>query len=459
MPIVARLPNTWIKKLSNGITQQLDDIKTAVADVLALAKQKGATQAEASMSKVQGIAVSARMQEVETVEFTNDGGLGISLYVGKKKGSASTADLSHDALALAVSKAIEIAKYTEEDPCNGLADEALLATDIPDCDLYHPVALDTEAGLALALETERYALDSDPRITNSDGASYNANIGCRVYGNSHGFLAGYPSTRYSTSCVVIAEENGDMQRDYAYTVDRIADRLKSTEKIGKEAAKHALSRLGAEKVKTGKYPVMFDSQIAGSLFGHLVSAISGGSLYRKSSFLLDSVNTQILPEWMTITEQPHLPQALASSPFDHEGVATIDRTIVADGILQLYLMTTYSGRKMNLPSTGHAGGVHNWQINTTHPDQASLLKDMGTGVLVTELMGQGVNGVTGDYSRGAAGFWVENGVIQYPISEFTIASNLKDMLLNIVGVGGDIERRGSMFTGSVLLSEMQIAGE
>jgi PmbA protein len=439
--------------------QQLQEIQDAVAEVLALAKTKGATQAEASMSKVQGIAVSARMQEVETVEFTNDGGLGISLYVGNKKGSASTADLSHAALELTVSKAIEIAKYTEEDPCNGIADKELLANDIPDCDLYHPEALDTQAGLALALEAEKYALDADTRVTNSDGASYNANIGCRVYGNSHGFLAGYPSSRYSLSCVVIGQDGDDMQRDYAYTVDRKANRLLSAEAIGKEAAEQAVARLGAQKVNTGKYPVMFDKQIASSIFGHLVSAISGGSLYRKSSFLLDSLDTQILPDWLTIKEQPHLPQALASTPFDHEGVATIDRTIVDQGVLGLYLMTTYSGRKMGLPSTGHAGGVHNWQVSTTHTDQAALLKEMGTGVLVTELMGQGVNGVTGDYSRGAAGYWVENGVIQYPISEFTIASNLKDMFMNIVGISADIETRGSVFTGSLLISEMQIAGE
>jgi PmbA protein len=296
-------------------------------------------------------------------------------------------------------------------------------------------------------------------VTNSDGASYNANIGCRVYGNSHGFLAGYPSSRYSLSCVVIGQDGDDKQRDYAYTVDRKANRLLSAEAIGKEAAEQAVARLGAQKVNTGKYPVMFDKQIASSIFGHLVSAISGGSLYRKSSFLLDSLDTQILPDWLTIKEQPHLPQALASTPFDHEGVATIDRTIVDQGVLGLYLMTTYSGRKMGLPSTGHAGGVHNWQVSTTHTDQAALLKEMGTGVLVTELMGQGVNGVTGDYSRGAAGYWVENGVIQYPISEFTIASNLKDMFMNIVGISADIETRGSVFTGSLLISEMQIAGE
>lgn len=438
--------------------QQLEDIKQVVSDVLAMAKAQGATEAEASMSKVQGIAVSARMQEVENIEFTNDGGLGIAVFVGRHKGSASTADLSPEALSLTVQKAIEIAKHTGEDACNGIADADQIATYIPDCDLYHPIELDTEQGLAYALAAEKAALDSSDLITNSDGASYNANIGCRVYGNSHGLITGYPSTRYSLSCVVLSQSEQDMQRDYAYSVSRVSTELNSPEAIGLEAAKNAIDRLDAQKINTGKYPVVFDRQIASSLFGHFVGAISGGSLYRKSSFLLDTINTQVLPEWLSIAEKPHVKRALASSPFDNEGVQTKDMQIVQDGILQHYLLTSYSARKMGLQTTGHAGGIHNWYISTNAPDQAALLQQMGTGLLVTELMGQGVNGVTGDYSRGAAGFWVENGIIQYPVHEITIAGNLTTMLKNIVGVAADIETRGSIQTGSVLISEMQIAG-
>ena len=438
--------------------QQLEDIKEVVSDVLAMARAQGATEAEASMSKVQGIAVSARMQEVENIEFTNDGGLGISVYVGRHKGSASTADLSKAALSLTVQKAIEIAKHTGEDDCNGIADADKIATQIPDCDLYHPVELDTEQGLRDALAAEKAALDYDKQITNSDGASYNANIGCRVYGNSHGLIAGYPSSRYSLSCVVLSESDTDMQRDYAYQVSRIRSELGQPEAIGREAAKHAIDRLDARKINTGKYPVIFDKTIASSLFGHFVGAISGGSLFRKSSYLLDSLHTQVLPNWLTIDEKPHVKRALASSPFDNEGVQTNDMQIVTDGILQHYLLTSYSARKMGLETNGHAGGIHNWYVSTNAPDQASLLQQMGTGLLVTELMGQGVNGVTGDYSRGAAGFWVENGVIQYPVHEITIAGNLKSMLMNIEAIAGDIEKRGSIQTGSVLISEMQIAG-
>jgi PmbA protein len=442
-----------------AIEQQLNDVKRAVSEVLDLAKQAGATAAEASMSHVQGISVTARMQDVETVEFTNSGGLGIAVYVGQQKGSASTADLSSEALKVTVNKAVEIAKYTEADDCNGLADAALMATDIKDCELYHPIELDTDRALELALTTEKAALDASPLITNSDGASYNANLGCRVYGNSHGFLAGYPSSRYSLSCVMIATDGDDMQRDYAYGIHRQAQHLPDASSIGQEAADNAVKRLHARKVKTGKYPIVFDKTIAASIFGHLISAISGGSLYRKSSFLLDSINTQILPTWLTISENPHLPIALASSPFDHEGVATVERDIITDGVLQTYLLTSYSARKMGLQTTGHAGGTHNWQVTTNAPDQAALLEQMGTGILVTELMGQGVNTVTGDYSRGAAGYWVENGVIQYPVHEFTLAANLKDMLLNIQGIARDLEVRGSIHTGSMLLSEMQVGGE
>ncbi|MGS2721175.1 metalloprotease PmbA [Paraglaciecola aestuariivivens] len=439
--------------------QQLADIQNIVDDVLKMAKSKGATAAEASMSKVEGIAVSSRLKEVETVEFTNDGGLGITVYHGQKKGSASTADLSPQALELTVEKALEIAKHTSDDPCSGLADKALLASTIPDLDLFHPVELDTEQAIAKVIAAETSALAHDPRITNSDGASYNANLGTKVYGNTHGFNAGYNSSRYSLSCVVIGEQDGDMQRDYSYTVSRDSTALSSPEQIGTEAAAFTLNRLGARKIKTCKVPVLFDREIASGLFGHFVSAISGGSLYRKSSFLLDKLGQSVFPKWFNIDERPHILKGLASSPFDHEGVATIDRNIVANGQLQQYLLTSYSARKLKMQSTGHAGGIHNWFIQSTGESDQQLLAKLGTGLWVTELMGQGVNIVTGDYSRGAAGYWVENGVIQYPVHEITIAGNLTDMLMNIVAVGAEQETRGSIQTGSVLIEAMQVAGE
>ncbi len=439
--------------------QQLSEIQNIVEDALGLAKQKGATQAEASMSKVEGIAVSSRLKEVETVEFTNDGGLGITVYHGKKKGSASTADLSPQALKLTVEKAIEIAKHTSEDDCSGLADKELMAFDFPDLDLYHPTELDTELAIQQVIAAESAALDFDPRVTNSDGASYNANIGTKVYGNSHGFCAGYHSSRYSLSCVMIGEQDGDMQRDYAYGVNRKLQLLASPEQIGRDASQATIDRLGARKVKTCKAPVLFHREIASGLFGHFINAISGGSLYRQSSFLLDKLGEQVLPDWFEVSERPHILAGLASSPFDHEGVVTLDKEIVTDGVLNQYLLTSYSARKLGMKTTGHAGGIHNWLIKNTGESDQAMLQKLGTGLLVTELMGQGVNIVTGDYSRGAAGFWVENGVIQYPVHEITIAGNLSDMLKNIVAIGAEPETRGSIQTGSVLIEGMQIAGQ
>ena len=410
------------------------------------------------MSKVEGISVSSRLREVENIEFTNDGGLGISVYVGKHKGSASTADLSMEALALAVEKAVDIAKYTSEDPCTGLADAELIATEFPDLDLYHPVPLDPQKAIKTAVAAESAALDYDPRITNSDGASYNANMGMRVYGNTHGINAGYTSSRYSLSCMVIASDNDDMQRDYAYTVSRDASQLDSAEAVGLEAAQCTVARLGAQKIKTATVPVLIDKQLASSLFGHYVGAISGGSLYRRSSFLLDKLGSQVFPEWLNIVERPHLKGGLASSNFDHEGVATKDMTIVDGGKLSTYLYTSYSARKLNTVTNGHAGGIHNWIVSDSGQSDAELLKTMGTGLYVTEMMGQGVNIVTGDYSRGAAGFWVENGVIQYPVHEVTIAGTLQEMFANIVAIGAERDARGSVSTGAVLLEKMKIAG-
>ncbi len=443
---------------SPTIWQEIDEVKAAVSQVLAHAKQLGASSAEASMNRTRGLSVETRNGEVETVEFNQDGGLGISIYVGQRKGSASTADLSPAALKRTVEAAIDIARYTSEDPCAGVADKEALEFSPPDLDLFHPGDITTEQAIAICLESEEAAFATDSRITNSDGASFSSHQGLKVYGNSHGQLVGYPSSRHSFSCSVIGEEGDDMQRDYSYTVSRELGLLLDPKQIGREAALETVSRLNSRKLGTQKVPVIFRADIASSLFGHLVSAISGGAIYRKSSFLLDKVGQPVLSSNINIIERPHLLRGLASSPFDSEGVKTIDRQIITDGVLNQYLTTSYSGRKLGLPSSGHAGGIHNWMVSHGDADLAQLLRDMGTGLLVTELMGQGVNSVTGDYSRGAAGFWVENGQIQYPVSEITIAGNLKEMFFDIAAVGKDVDKRGGVLTGSVLIGQMQIAG-
>lgn len=440
------------------IYTQISQIKDAVAEVLEHAKKLGATGAEAAMSSTSGLSVSTRMGEVETIEFNQDGGLGISVYVGNHKGSASTADLNPKTLRTVVEKAIDIAKFTSDDPHNGVADKALLEFAPLDLDLYHPWDVSPEQGIELCHAAEQAALNADARIVNSDGASFSSHQGLRVYGNSHGLITGYPRTRHSISTMVIGKDGEQMQRDSAYTVARDQAGLNDAAAVGLEAAHETLAKLNSQKLGTMKVPVVFRADIANSLFGHLVSAIGGGALYRKSSFLLDSLGTQVFNNCVNIAERPHILKGLASSPFDSEGVKTIDREIIQGGELQTYLLASYAARKMNMTPTGHAGGIHNWLVEQTHADLAALLKTMGTGLLVTELMGQGVNTVTGDYSRGAAGFWVENGEIKYPVSEITIAGKLQDMFKGISGIGGDIERRGGIQTGSVLIEQMQIAG-
>jgi PmbA protein len=419
------------------------------------------------MSRQQGLSVGTRLGEVENVEFTNDGALGITVYQQGRKGSASTADLSEKALAQAVEAAVNIAKYTSVDDCSGLADKALLAMQSIDLDLYHPKELSTEQAIEIAKECEQSALDSDSRITNSDGASLDCFSGFKVYGNSNGQLVGYPSSRHSLSCVVIAGSDDQMQRDYAYDVNRDFALLDSGVSIGKKAASEVLSRLNPQKLSTRKVPVLFRADIANTLWGHFIAAISGGNLYRKSSFLLDAIGKEVFPDFLTIVERPHIKKALASSAFDSEGVLTQDRDIILDGALQTYLLTSYSARKLGLTTTGHAGGIHNWLVKDKNAqtkgcvsaDFDVMLKTLGTGLLVTELMGQGVNVVNGDYSRGAAGFWVENGELAYPVSEITIAGNLTKMFKGIIAVGSDIDKHGSIGTGSILIDEMQIAGQ
>ncbi|WP_114327464.1 metalloprotease PmbA [Candidatus Colwellia aromaticivorans] len=455
------------KQFSDPLIEQLDQVEARVAQVLELAKSLGADGAEVAMSRQQGLSVGTRLGEVENVEFTNDGALGITVYQQGRKGSASTADLSEKALAQAVEAAVNIAKYTSVDDCSGLADKALLAMQPIDLDLYHPKELSTEQAIEIAKECEQSALDSDTRITNSDGASLDCFSGFKVYGNSNGQLVGYPSSRHSLSCVVIAGSDDDMQRDYAYDVNRDFALLDSGISIGEKAASEVLSRLNPQKLSTRKVPVLFRADIANTIWGHLIAAISGGNLYRKSSFLLDAIGKDIFPDFLTIQERPHIKKALASSAFDSEGVLTQDRDIILDGALQTYLLTSYSARKLGLTTTGHAGGIHNWLVKdkniqtkgSVNADFDAMLKTLGTGLLVTELMGQGVNVVNGDYSRGAAGFWVENGELAYPVSEITIAGNLTQMFNGIIAVGSDIDKHGSIATGSILIDEMQIAGQ
>ena len=444
--------------VTEQVAEQRKQLEQAVAHALEFAKSR-CDGAEVAVNKSTGISVSTRQGDVENVEFNSDGALGITVYHKQRKGSASSTDLSDEAIERTVQAAIDIASYTSEDPCAGPADKSLLAFEAPDLNLFQATELSPEEAIKLASIAEMTALNADSRIVNTEGGSFNGHYGIRVFGNSLGLLKSYSSSRYSMSSCVIAEQNGEMERDYAYTIARSMQALKSPEWVGQECARRTLSRLSPRKLPTMKAPVIFASEVATGLFGHLVGAISGSSIYRKSSFLMDSLGKQILPSWLTINEQPHLMGGLASSPFDNEGVRTTERNIVENGVLQTWLMTSYSARKLGLQSTGHAGGIHNWRIEGQGISFDALLKQMGTGLVVTELMGQGVSGITGDYSRGASGFWVENGEIQYPVSEITIAGNLKDMWMNMVTIADDIETRSNIQCGSVLIPEMSIAGQ
>jgi PmbA protein len=436
------------------------------ADLLALveialkeAKLLGASQAEAAVSMDVGLSVSVRLGEVETVEYQRDRGMGVTVYFGTRKGSASTADLSPAGLRETVAKACSIARFTAEDPCAGLADLDTLATVIPDLQLSHPWDITPERACELALECEAAAMDVDGRITNSEGAGVSTHRGVRAYGTSHGFLAAYPGTVHSVSCAVLGTEGDAMERDYWYSTVRDWRELEEVASIGRRSGERAVRRLGARKLGTTKVPVLFSPDVARGLVSHYVGAIRGGSQYRRASFLLDAAGQQVFPDWFAISERPHLPKALASAPFDHEGVATSDRELVAGGVVLGYVLSTYSARKLGLRTTGNAGGTHNLIVAGRGRDFDGMLALMGRGLLVTELMGQGVNGVTGDYSRGAAGFWVEDGRIAHPVHEVTIAGNLKDMYRAIVDVGSDVDVRGGIRTGSILVEEMTVAGD
>jgi PmbA protein len=440
-------------------TESRARLEQVIEQALAEAKKAGASQAEAGVNLSQGLSVTVRLGEVETVEHTRDKGLGITVYFGQRTGSASTTDFSEAAVRDTVRAACTIAKYTAEDECAGLADPQRLARQFPDLDLHHPWPLSTDRAIELARTAEDAARASDARITNSEGGSISTHEGVEIYGNSHGFRGAQSGTRHSVSVSVIAEDDSGMQRDYWYTVGRRANGLEAPEAVGREAARRALGRLGARKLATRQCPVIFEAPVAGSLLSHFVGAVRGASLYRGASFLLDSLGKPVFAPFVRLHEQPHLPGALGSAAFDSEGVATTPRDLVRDGVLLGYVLDSYSGRKLKMPTTGNAGGVHNLTLDPGPQDLPGLLRQMGTGLLVTELIGFGVNTVTGDYSRGAAGFWVEGGEIQYPVEEITIAGNLKDIYRQFTAVGRDVDTRGNLRTGSILIERMTVAGE
>lgn len=435
------------------------DLRDLTAQVLDLARAGGATAAESEVSEGSGLSVAVRHGEVETIEHNRDKGIGVTVYVGQRRGHAASSDFSREALARTVEKALTIARYTAEDDCAGLAEAALLAKEVPDLDLYHPWGVTVDEAMALARDCEAAALGVDARITNSEGGSLSSQSSQFVYANSLGFCNGYATSRQSLSCAVIAEENDAMQRDYWYTTARAAADLDGPDKVGRRAGERTVRRLNGRKLSTRQCPVLFEAPIATGLIASFVSAISGGHLYRKSSFLLDSLGSQVFPAFFQLQERPFLSRGLASAPFDSEGVATRDRDVVKDGVVQGYFLGSYSARKLGMHTTGNAGGNHNLIVPSTGEDFAGLLAKMGSGLLVTELLGHGLNMVTGDYSRGAAGFWVENGVIAYPVEEITVAGNLRDMFQGITAIGTDVETRGSRRVGSILIDNMTIAGE
>ncbi len=428
------------------------------AQVLEMARRHGATAAEVDTSAAQGLSVTVRKGDVETVEHHRDKSLSVTVYFGTRCGSASTSDLRTDSLEEAVGAACAIARFTAEDPFNGLADPSLLAKDIPDLDLYHPWALTVDDAIALAARCEAAAFAVDARIVNSEGASVTTHESTDVYANSNGFIGSIRSTRHGISCAMIGEDEGGMQRDYEYTTSRVPGELMAPEMVGEAAARRTVRRLGGRQIKTCQAPVLYEAQAAKSLLSHLVSAVSGPSLYRRSSFLLDTLGQALFPAAIHIYEDPLLKRAMGSAPFDGEGVATARRDLVTGGVLGRYCLDSYAARKLNLVTTGNAGGVHNLTIEPGSEDLAGLLKKMGRGLFVTELIGFGINGVTGDYSRGAAGFWVEDGVPAYPVEEITIAGNLRDMYKGLVAVGRDVDTRHNTRTGSLLIERMTIAG-
>lgn len=436
----------------------LDRLAAIAEDVLARCRKAGASQAEVGVNADRGINVNVRLGEVETLEHTRDRGVAVTVWFGQHKGSANTADLAPASIGATVEQACAIARYTEADPATGLADPARMAREFPDLDLWHPWALDAATAIELGIECEAAGRAADPRIGNSDGANVASGESLSVYANSHGFLGRERGTRHSISCSLIGEDAQGMQRDYWYSTARAAADLEPVQRIGRIAAERTARRLGARQIGTRACPVLFVPEVARGLLGHLVGAVSGGALYRRASFLLDHAGKAVLPSWMSLREEPLLRRGHGSGSFDAEGVATVASDLVRDGVLQRYVLGSYSARKLGLASTGNAGGIHNLVANANAGDFDALLAQMGAGLVVTELMGQGVNLVTGDYSRGATGFWVEHGAIAYPVEEITIAGNLRDMLLGIEAVGSDVDPRSHILCGSILVARMTVAG-
>ena len=444
---------------SESFTYEQETLKEIARMALEHAVEKGASAADLDVQEGFGQTVTVRRDEVETIEYNRDKGMSVTVYIGKRRGHASTSDLTPDAVRTTVEAALSIARLTASDEYAALADPEMLATEFPDLDLYHPWKLSIEEAVEFARQGEQAAFDSDARVSNSEGATVSAQQAQFVYANSNGFMAGYPSTRQVVSCAVIAGKGDNMQRDAWWSTARAHEDLEALKEVGATAGRRAARRLDARKISTTKVPVVFESSLASGLLGHFVAAISGGSLYRQQSFLLDSLGTQVFPNFVQIEESPFLKRGLASSPFDNEGVATHARAIVKDGIVEGYILGSYAARKLGMRSTGNAGGSHNLVLQSTGESFESLLQSMGRGLLVTEMLGHGTNMVTGDYSRGAAGFWVEDGEVAFPVHEVTVAGNLKNMFKSIVAVADDALARTSRQTGSILIESMTVAGE
>lgn len=435
-----------------------DNIRNLINDMLKEATKLGATDAEIAVGASKGFSVVARKGEVESIEYNQDKGFDITVYFGQKSGTATLSDLRPEAIHSAIQAACNIARFADVDDCNGIAEKDILAFHYPEPELYYPWNITVEHAIELACECEARALSHDKRLTNSDGVTIGTGEAWHGYGNTRGFIGIYPTTRHEISCVLMAKHGSEMQRDYSYTTAVDADDLESIGEVAKKAAERTIRRLGAKRLSTRRVPVIFSAEESRGLLGHFASAIQGGSIYRKMSFLLDQLDKSVFPKHIRIHEEPFLPKKVGSAPFDDDGVLTRPNVFIDQGILKTYALGIYSARKLGMKSTGNAGGTHNLFITTGDKNLPQLLKAMGTGLLVTELMGQGVNLVTGDYSRGASGFWIENGAIEFPVEEITIAGNLKDMYGNLVEVGNDVDRRGNIQTGSILLESMIVAG-
>ncbi len=442
---------------ADDYTVQADRLASLSEEVIRRCRDAGASQVEVGASIDVGLNVSVRLGEVETIEHTRDRAFGLTVYFGQRKGSASTADLNADSITATIEQACAIARHTEADPYAGLAPAELMARSFPDLDVWHPWELSAEQGIALGLEIED-AGRAHPKISNSEGAAVQMGETLAVYANSHGFVGRERGTRHMLSCSLIAEDEQGMQRESWYESVRAAEDFPALKQVGEKAAQRTIARLNARQLSTRRCPVLFAPEVARGLVGHLLSAVSGGALYRKASFLVDHLGKKILPDFVEIVERPHLPRGQGSAAFDAEGVATIDSDLIRDGVLKRYILSSYSARKLGLTTTANAGGVHNIVVSPGSDDFTALLKRMGTGLLVTDVMGQGVSIVTGDYSRGAAGFWVEDGVIAYPVEEITIAGNLPEMFAGVVAIGNDVDRRSHILTGSILLEQMTVGG-